>query len=80
MRDASDLTITQAAEVLKVFPEQVESWVEKGTLLDAYALDEIGGIRIPRAVVEALKRNRVAEPPNQSSRETRSEQENRRTT
>lgn len=57
VRDASDLTISQAARELKVFPEQIESWVESGTFLNVYALPGMEGLRIPRAGVEALKRN-----------------------
>jgi hypothetical protein len=57
MNDPSDLTITQATEELGAFLEQIESWVERGPLLNAYALPEVGGIRIPSADVEALKRS-----------------------
>ncbi len=66
MRDASDLTIRQAAEELRVFPEQIEGWVERGTLLNAYALNEIRGIRIPRTDVEALKRDGYPGGPSMS--------------
>lgn len=66
MRDTSDLTIRQAAEELRVFPEQIEGWVERGTLLNAYALNEIRGIRIPRADVEALKQDGYPEQPSES--------------
>lgn len=55
MHDPSDLTITQAAEKLRVFPELVETWVEQGDLPHAYVLPEAPGIRIPRADVEALR-------------------------
>lgn len=56
MHDTSDLTITQAAEKLRVFPELIMTLVRRGYLPHAYALPEVAGIRIPRADVEALRR------------------------
>jgi hypothetical protein len=55
MHDTADLTIIQAAEKLRVFPELIVTWVEQGYLPHAYALQEVDGIRIPCADLEALR-------------------------
>lgn len=65
MHDPSDLTILQAAEKLRVFPELVVTWVERGYLPHAYALPAIAGIRIPHTDVEALRQRGVPGPPRQ---------------
>lgn len=63
MHDTSDLTITQAVEKLRVFPELIVTWVERGYLPHAYALPQVAGIRIPRADVEALHQRGLPELP-----------------
>ncbi len=53
-----DFTIVQAAQELRVFPDQIELWLETGMLPDAYVLTQAGEIRIPRAGVETLNPGR----------------------
>jgi len=51
----SDLTVREAAALIKVHPETIRVWLREGIFPHAYQLPRRTGWRIPMADLEALK-------------------------
>lgn len=65
-----DLTIREAAELLKVHPETIRVWARRGEFPHAYLLPGRSGYRIPSADLEDLRRRyRSSEPPEDEDEE-----------
>lgn len=52
----SDLTVKEAAAVLKLHPETLRVWLRQGHFPHAYQFGRRGGWRIPREDLEAIKK------------------------
>jgi excisionase family DNA binding protein len=56
MQDEQDMTVAEVSKMLRVHRMTVLHWLERGIFPHAYKLPSRAGWRIPRADIEALKK------------------------
>lgn len=56
----SDLTVEEAAALLKVQPTTIRTWAREGRFPNAYQVTRRSGWRIPRSDVDELRKKAAA--------------------